>query len=359
VNGKTRVGVIGAGQLALMLAEAARTLDLELWVQTESLGDPAVGVADQVVPGIPDLVAHCDVVTFENEFVDLDVLGSLDRGTFYPRLSSLAPLLDKYTQRCFLRDLGIPVPAFSLTPPTWPLPWVWKQRRHSYDGLGTRLVHEPETWDLDQGMMEAYVPFERELAMMVARGHTGEIAFYPVVETVQINHVCDHVIAPALLSTDLEAQVHQISRRILEALDFIGMMGIELFLTPDEQILVNELAPRTHNSGHYTLDACATSQFAQHLRAITGLPLGSPDLTIPVALMVNLLGWETALSDYAPQRQHMASLPQTFVRWYGKRESRPGRKLGHVTTLLGHRQGIPAALHQIKSLWRSKEDSER
>ena len=351
---KVRIGVIGAGQLALMLAHAAHDLKLELWVQTERRGDPAVGIADEVVPGIPDLVAQCDVVTFENEFVDLDFLGSLDRGTFLPRLASLTPLLDKYTQRCFLQDLGIPVPKFFLDPPSLPLPWVWKQRRHGYDGLGTRLLKQPETWDPQQGMVEEYIPFERELAIMVARSLSGEIAYYPVVETVQVSQVCDHVIAPALLPPGLESQIQQISRTILEALDYVGILGIELFLTPTQQVIVNELAPRTHNSGHYTLDACPTSQFEQHLRAITGLPLGSPALNHPVALMVNLLGWETAQSDYRTQLHPLASLPHTYVHWYGKSESRPGRKMGHVTRLLAHREGIPQALAEIRSRWQPR-----
>ena len=351
---KVRIGVIGAGQLALMLAHAAHDLKLELWVQTERLGDPAVGVADQVVSGIPDLVAQCDVVTFENEFVDLDFLGSLDRGTFFPRLASLTPLLDKYTQRCFLQDLGIPVPKFFLDPPSLPLPWVWKQRRQGYDGRGTRILKQPETWDPQQGMVEEYIPFERELAIMVARSLSGEIAYYPVVETVQVSQVCDHVIAPALLPPGLESQIQQISRTILEALDYVGILGIELFLTPTQQVIVNELAPRTHNSGHYTLDACVTSQFEQHLRAITGLPLGSPALNHPVALMVNLLGWETAQSDYRTQLHPLASLPHTFVHWYGKSESRPGRKMGHVTRLLAHREGIPQALAEIRSRWQPR-----
>lgn len=346
-----RIGVIGAGQLAQMLVPAAHRLNLELWVQTANPQDPAAQVADHVVSGIPELVTACDLVTFENEFVDLTYLQSLDPSKFYPRLGSLAPLLDKYHQRCFLQELGIPVPDFSLELPPWPLPWVWKRRRHGYDGQGTRILTRPETWDWEQGMVERYIPFERELATLVARSLTGEVVHYPVVETVQINQVCDHVIAPALIPTNLQEQIQQISYTLIEALEWVGILAIELFLTQEQQLLVNELAPRTHNSGHYSLDACLTSQFEQHLRAITGLPLGSADLTCGAALMVNLLGWETSTSSYEQERQALGSLPRTFVHWYGKGESRPGRKLGHVTCLLEDRAEVAPTLARVRQLW--------
>ncbi|GAB4212785.1 MAG: 5-(carboxyamino)imidazole ribonucleotide synthase [Synechococcales cyanobacterium] len=352
-----RIGVIGAGQLAQMLAEAAQPLGLEVWVQTVHPDDPAVPVAAGVVSSVAELAACCDRITFENEFVDLDALASISGTTFYPTLSSLRPLLDKYDQRCFLRDLGIPVPNFTLgSLPPWDYPWVWKQRRLGYDGQGTVIIRSPADWQsvasqAATGMAEVFIPFERELAIMVARSAAGEIAHYPVVETVQRHQVCHHVIAPAALDEAMIQRVQSLATKIVNALEWVGMMGIELFLTPDQEILVNELAPRTHNSGHYTIDACQTSQFEQHLRAVAGLPLGSSALTAPVAVMLNLLGFEYAHSDYAAQRHALTQRPNSTVHWYGKTESRPGRKLGHVTQVLEDRSGIPTALAALEQLW--------
>ncbi|HEY9825681.1 MAG TPA: ATP-grasp domain-containing protein, partial [Stenomitos sp.] len=208
--------------------------------------------------------------------------------------------------------------------------------------------------DLDHRfMVEAFVPFERELAIMAARGVSGEIALYPVVETYQKQQVCRWAIAPVVLPEPVQSQIQTIATRLLEALDVVGILGVELFLTPEGEVFVNEIAPRTHNSGHLTIDACQTSQFEQHLRAVCGLPLGDPALHSAGAVMVNLLGFETAVSDYAVQRERLAAIPQATVHWYGKTAAKPGRKLGHVTVLLDspEREKAIAIAEQIESLW--------
>jgi 5-(carboxyamino)imidazole ribonucleotide synthase len=384
-----QVGVIGGGQLAWMLLEAAQPLGLEPIVQTPYLSDPALS---NRLPGQPapvkavlasindakataQLAQQCQVITFENEFVDLDALGPLEaKGVcFRPGLSVLAALLDKYEQHCFLQSLGIGVPAFAaITPQTdlaalgFSFPVVIKSRRHGYDGQGTFIVRDlealtqfwasfaPVSVDIDRRfMVEAFVPFERELAIMAARSATGEIALYPVVETYQANQVCHWAIAPTPLSPTAQTQIQTIATTLLVSLDAIGIFGIELFLTQDGQVFVNEIAPRTHNSGHLTIDACKTSQFEQHLRAICGLPLGDPALHAAGVVMVNLLGFETAVSDYLVQRQRLAAVPQATVHWYGKTEAKPGRKLGHVTVLLdtGDRENAIAMAQHIESLW--------
>jgi 5-(carboxyamino)imidazole ribonucleotide synthase len=206
-----------------------------------------------------------------------------------------------------------------------------------YDQVRQRYGAEALLW-------EAFVPFEKELAIMAARSAAGDIVLYPVVETQQQHQVCRWVIAPADLPPDLHDRIESVARTLLERLDVVGILGIELFYSAATaenpgQILVNEIAPRTHNSGHYTLDACVTSQFEQQLRAVSGGDLGSPALTCAGALMVNLLGFEAARSDYATQRQRLAALTTAdcavAVHWYGKPESRPGRKLGHVTACFG------------------------
>jgi 5-(carboxyamino)imidazole ribonucleotide synthase len=348
-----RVGVIGGGQLAWMMADAAKTLGLELVIQTPSAQDPAVSIAHETIfapvndaTATAKLAQQADVITFENEFVNLEALEKLEQQgvCFRPHLASLKPLLDKYDQRCCLRDHHLPVPNFwtlEKLPQPVSFPIVLKTRRLGYDGQGTFIIRDQATWDTTLEklgsrplLIEEFIPFERELAVMAARSTTGEIVVYPVVETQQENQVCRRVIAPAEVSDAVAQKVDGIARSLLEHSQAVGIFGIELFLTKDDRVLVNEIAPRTHNSGHYTLDACETSQFEQQLRAVCGLPLGSPKLKCDGAVMVNLLGYEHAQHDYLDKRQAITALPNVFVHWYGKSESRPGRKLGHVTVLL-------------------------
>ncbi len=372
------VGVIGSGQLAQMLALAARQLGIPLIVQAAAPTDPAVAVADGVVWGsvtdtqaTAQLLQRCPVVTFENEFIPLPELQKLDpEGShFRPRLHTLEPLLDKLHQRQFLAELGVPVPAFwpaeTADLPSLSFPLVLKRRRQGYDGQGTRILPDPAT--LQQALaeyagipllVEEWIPFERELAVMVARGLTGEIQIYPVVETVQVNQVCRHVLVPAPVPPTIEAGIRDLAVKVMEKLDAVGVFGIELFWVPPPHpkagIWVNEISPRVHNSGHYTLEACHTSQFEQHLRAILGLPLGDPSLKCGGAVMVNLLGYEHSNRDYAEQRQRLAAIPQATVHWYYKTPARPGRKLGHVTVCLPTApspQQAAALVRTLESLW--------
>ncbi|MFN6565382.1 MAG: 5-(carboxyamino)imidazole ribonucleotide synthase [Nostoc sp. ChiSLP01] len=382
-----RVGVIGGGQLAWMMADAARKLGVELVVQTPSEDDPAVSIAQEIVFAPVDdadatqiLAKKCDVITFENEFVNLDALSVLAKQgvCFRPRLEALIPLLDKYHQRSYLRDLGLPVPQFFAVEETENLkskieylgfPVVLKSRRHGYDGQGTfiikdfaaleeKLSYETITKTANQALflLEEFVPFERELAVIAARSLNGEIVTYPVVETQQEQQVCRRVIAPAEISPNQIAEIEAIAHTLLNSLQFVGVFGIELFVTADGKVLVNEIAPRTHNSGHFSLDACETSQFEQQLRAVCGLPLGNPGLRCAGAVMVNLLGYENSNSDYQSQRQQIADIPQAHVHWYGKTQSRPGRKLGHVTVLLDNqsRKQAIAVAQTIESIWYAK-----
>jgi 5-(carboxyamino)imidazole ribonucleotide synthase len=393
----TRVGVIGGGQLAWMMAGAAEALGIELVVQTPHATDPAVGIASEtILAPIDDAVAtaelapRCDVITFENEFINLDALNPLEQQgvCFRPRLAALAPLLDKYDQRCYLEEIGIPQPRLitlegkigkeegvvlssfgqpmNLSELEFPL--VLKARRHGYDGQGTFILKDSaslqDIWKklrYAPVLLEEFIPFERELAVIAARSVAGEVVVYPVVETQQEEQVCRRVIVPADLSPAVVAEVEAIAKTLLTSLDVVGVFGIELFLTTSGKVLVNEVSPRTHNSGHFTLDACETSQFEQQLRAVTGLPLGSPAMRCEGAVMVNLLGYEYSQDNYLDKRHKLASIPRTFVHWYGKTESRPGRKLGHVTVLFDASQGseTPVDVHhrgmalaqQIESIW--------
>jgi len=372
-----RVGVVGGGQLAWMMGDAALKLGIDLVVQTPSASDPAVSVAAAAVLAAVDdveataeLADSCDVITFENEFVDLDALGKLaQQGVlFQPSLPSLAPLLDKYVQRCYLQDLGLPTPRFwawdcgaDLPSGQIDFPFVIKARRHGYDGQGTFIVKNEADFKFvctkfkgRSLLLEEFVPFDRELAAIAARSASGFIAVYPIVETQQENQVCRLVIAPADISLDVKAEAESIARTLLNSLQAVGVFGIELFLTADNKLLVNEIAPRTHNSGHFTIDACKTSQFEQHLRAVCQLPLGNCELNSAGAVMVNLLGYESAESDYLGKRKQLAQISGAFVHWYGKKESRPGRKLGHVTVVLD-RESTQNGRTQAESIARTVE----
>ena len=371
-----RIGVIGGGQLAWMMASAARELGIELVVQTPHAGDVAVSLATETVLADVDdvtatalLATKCDVITFENEFVDLDGLGKLaiaEDVCFLPPLTALAPLLDKYTQRCYLRDLGLPVPKFARLehpelPPGFEFPVVVKARRNGYDGQGTFILKDPSAlaalyhrYPDTPFLIEEFVKFDRELAVIAARGVDGEVITYPILETQQEDRVCRRVFTLDDVPTEIVETCNSIASKLLTSLGAVGVFGIELFLTAEGKVSVNEIAPRTHNSGHLTIEACATSQFSQLIRAVAGLPLGSPALTCGGAVMVNLLGYEDTHSDYPHKRQQLAAIPNAHVHWYAK-ESRIGRKLGHVTIVVGTDAEHQNYLSQAQSLARQVE----
>ncbi|MEM6751743.1 MAG: 5-(carboxyamino)imidazole ribonucleotide synthase [Cyanobacteria bacterium P01_C01_bin.38] len=397
---RMRIGVIGGGQLALMMGAAAQKLDVELIVQTPNADDPAVDIAsDTIFAAVDDATAtaklakQCDVITFENEFINIEALSKLatDKVCFRPRIEALSPLLDKYHQRCFLQDLSIPVPKFKLPESLfavssqteqyteandrqeWQLsfPAVLKARRHGYDGQGTfiikdlnslenKLYQDPEKNQRknlieSNFLLEEFIPFHKELAVIAARSPSGQISTFVVVETQQEQQVCRRVIAPADISQKTEKAIKDIACTILNNLQVIGVFAIELFLTNSGEVLVNEIAPRTHNSGHFSIDACFTSQFEQHLRVVSDLPLGNIAMIKPCAIMVNLLGYETLKSNYTDKRSELAKIPGAHIHWYGKSESRPGRKLGHITVLLDklNRDEAMTIATNIESIWYS------
>jgi 5-(carboxyamino)imidazole ribonucleotide synthase len=181
-------------------------------------------------------------------------------------------------------------------------------------------------------MIEAWVPFERELAVMILRGRDDEVRAYPVVETIQQNHICHVVRAPAAVAPEVAARAAALASQAVTALDGVGVFGVELFLLADGSLLLNEIAPRPHNSGHYTIEACVTSQFENHLRAVLGLPLGDTHMITPAAVMVNVLGRRDGAADVDGIRDAL-TVAGAHLHLYGKRESRVGRKMGHVTAL--------------------------
>ncbi len=380
---RQKIGVIGGGQLAWMMAIAAKRIGLELTVQAASPEESAVSIADRVIYGkvadalaTAELATHCQVITFENEFVDLIALQELidnagDRKLlFLPRLETLAISVDKLKQRQHFRDRGIPTPEFYSVDTEVELlesaeclgyPLVLKARRHGYDGKGTWVIESEidlrlawESMQQAPAIAEAFIPFERELAIIVARSESGEILTYPVVETLQTNQVCRRTIAPARIDLAITQKVETIAKQIVTTLDAIGVFGIEFFLTAKGDVSVNEIAPRTHNSGHYTIEGCQTSQFEQLLRVVSGRQLGDVTMVAPVVVMVNLLGFENATSEnsvYLNKRAAIACFPNTYIHWYNKKQSSVGRKLGHVTVLAEtHNMAIDISDH-IENIW--------
>lgn len=405
-----RIGVVGGGQLAWMLAAAARKLGIELHVQTPELSDPAARLATSVVRApLADLEAtrrlaeKATAISFENEWLDLETLAPLEQEgvVFIPRLQSLEDLVCKRRQRLLLerlhlpsprwfaleeilippapaeleepasagaepRDAGVeePTPVLPLQPPPgFHFPLMAKAVRGGYDGRGTRVIHSQaelealiEAVDPSLWMLEEFVAFERELALVACRDHLGAVQCYPLVETHQHDQVCDWVLAPAAASQAVEARARNVAASLLAALDYEGVLAIEFFYGPSG-LLINELAPRTHNSGHYTIEACATSQFAQQVRIVSGEPLGDISLQLAGALMVNLLGFETSTAAYARQRQALEALESSHLHWYGKRLARPGRKLGHITLELKASGAVERAreaalrLAEVREIW--------
>jgi len=345
------IGVLGGGQLGRMLALAAARLGFDVTILDPEPDCPASRVAARTlmapyddVEALKTLAATCDVVTFEFENVpaavveQLQTLGALAA----PGKRPLAVAQDRVSEKTFFRDQGIATADFaaiaSAADIAAALPGLGarallKTRREGYDGKGQTWVEgigDAEAAFARIGakpaILEARVPFVRELSVIAARSRNGEIACYPLGENHHQNGVLRTTIAPARASEATKAAAVDIATRTLEALDYVGVIGVELFELEDGQLRVNEFAPRVHNSGHWTLDGCEVDQFEQHVRAVAGWPLGKTDALAQVE-MTNLLGFE------ADDWQALAADPNARLWLYGKREAREGRKMGHVNRL--------------------------
>lgn len=355
-----QLGIVGGGQLARMTAMAASQLGCDVVVLERHSCSPAAALASHSLVGdwnrvesLLQLAAQVDVVTLENEFVNADHLRTLEeRGhTVLPTARTIGLVQDKFIQKQTLQTSGLPVPRMRVAAVPndlagaimeLGLPLLLKARRNAYDGRGNATIRsaadvEP-AWQRLGGhagnplFVEEFCDFASELAVIITRGRNGEIATYPVVETVQRNHVCHLVRAPAPVTPEIAARAADVARRAVEAVGAVGSFGVEMFLMPNGEIVVNELAPRVHNSGHYTIEACACSQFENHVRAVLGLPLGSTHMLAPAAVMVNLLGTVRAPGRPGGLDRALA-IPGARVHLYGKAMSGAGRKMGHVTAL--------------------------
>ena len=354
----TTVGVIGGGQLARMMIPAAVNLGIDIRVLAEADG-MAAGLAASTVGDYRDrevvlaFAETVDVITFDHEHVPQEILRAMvERGVrVHPGPDALLYAQDKLLMRQRLSDLGLPVPDWARVENAAQLAEflgthggraVVKTPRGGYDGKGVRLVrgeHEVDDWfaslasDPNGGalLVEELVEFTRELAQVVARRPSGEVVAWPVVETVQRDGVCAEVIAPAPGSAGRIADVAaDIAFAVAEGIGVTGVLAVELFETTDERVLINELAMRPHNSGHWSIDGSTTSQFEQHLRAVLDLPLGGTGARDDWSVMVNILGGPSSGSLIDRYAGALAEHPTVKVHNYGK-DPRPGRKIGHVT----------------------------
>jgi 5-(carboxyamino)imidazole ribonucleotide synthase len=347
-----------------MTLQAASRLGIDVVIAERFADSPAARMTARslVFPNgwddparLDELASMTTVVTLESEFVDWRVLEALHlRGVeVRPSPACIGVVQDKLLQKQALARAELPVPAFcqvadpdSLARVAEELGWpvMLKARRDGYDGRGNLVVRTPAEadsacrrlgWPDRTLYAEALIDFERELATLVVRGQDGQLRNYPVVETVQDAnlHICREVLAPADLPEPVAAEAIAIARGAAEAVDAIGALGVELFLLRDGQVVINELAPRPHNSAHYSIEACWTSQFENHVRAVLDLPLGDTSLCGQAAAMVNLLGSRTEPIDQDSVNLALAEEPHAFVHLYGKTANRVGRKMGHVTAL--------------------------
>ncbi|MBF6599996.1 MAG: 5-(carboxyamino)imidazole ribonucleotide synthase [Dehalococcoidia bacterium] len=347
------VGIVGAGQLARMLYQAAIPLAIPIRLLAASETDSAARVAHDAATGAPDSIealrgfaATCDVVTFETELVEPDQLHALEAAgvVLRPSAATLTVAVDKREQRAAMRRVGAPVPlhqeARTMRAVTefaassgWPV--VLKTTRGGYDGRGVWIVgDEDEARAVVEGLtgrpllVEEYCDIDAEFAVQVARRPGGEMVIYPAVDTVQRDGVFRESLAPSSLDASRTSHAARIATAIASEIDCVGMMAVEFFVAGG-RLLTNELAVRPHNTAHYTIEGCVTSQFENHLRAVCDLPLGSTALTAPAVATVNVIGPDDG-SDPATSLAGMLGVESAHVHLYGK-AARPGRKLGHVT----------------------------
>lgn len=351
---KKRLGVIGGGQLGMMITEAAKNLSeqiSEIIVLDPTENCPAAQAgAKQIVGNFKDelailkLAEQSDIITYEIESGNTDVLSKL-KAEIEPSPSTLSIIQDKLSQKTFLSENELPISQFyEITNldnlrekiNDLGLPVLLKSRRDAYDGRGNFKITSPDEvekayqyFDGKSLMVEKFVNFKMEVSVIAARNTKGDIATYPLVENIHENNILKMTIAPARVSDNVIKDAGKIAKKTMEVLKGAGVFGIEMFIDQDDKILINEIAPRVHNSGHHTLQSCKTSQFEQHLRAILGLELGSTDL-VHKTVMCNILGPDGFEGKYKPVQLEKDGV---YLKMYGKDVSKPQRKLGHFNVV--------------------------
>ncbi len=367
------LGIIGGGQLGMMLTEAAQNMKEEISKvivldPTENCPAAKVG-AEQIIADFKDeesikkLSELSDIITYEIESGNSDVLKKLEANTeINPSPETLRIIQDKFLQKQFLQENGIAVAEFEKVEnreelekmiEKLGLPLLLKTRRDAYDGRGNYKINSKsdidDALDLFAGktlMVEKFVNFQKEVSVIAARNTKGEISTYPVVENLHENNILRMTIAPGRVSEKVRKEAEDVAHKTMEVLHGAGVFGLEMFVTQDERILINEIAPRVHNSGHHTLQSSTISQFELHLRAILGMELGDTSIKSPT-IMYNILGPHTFKGEYNVLHREEENI---FLKMYGKLESKPQRKIGHINIVDKKNVGIEGLLLQVEDL---------
>ena len=378
------LGIIGGGQLALMLTEAAKSRGLAVCVQTKSSNDPAGLKADYVIEADPlktkgnkSLINVCEKIIFENEWIKIDKLSLFDADNiFIPSLTAIEPLVDRLSQKKLINSLNIPCPKWipvkdfkNLSDEemkNWTFPIMAKSNKGGYDGKGNKKIHNKE--DLDsfliehhsyEWLIEEWIDYEHELALVGSRDKEGKIRVFPIVETFQSNHVCDWVLSPAATDYDLNSFALNIFSSIVNELNYVGVLGIEFFYGING-LLINEIAPRTHNSAHFSIEACSSSQFDQYICISSGIKPPEIKMNSEGSIMINLLGLNKNFSTPIEKRVKLLSeIKGSNLHWYGKSKETLGRKMAHITFLLNgksHSKRLEESkeiLTKVRDIWPS------
>jgi len=367
------LGIIGGGQLGMMITEAAKKMPehiSKIIVLDPTKNCPAAQVgAEQIVAdfknkdAIVDLANKSDIITYEIESGDSDILKSVEKNTeINPSPETLKIIQDKFLQKSFLLENDIPIPDFIKIEKiedvkkgleNFGFPALLKARRDAYDGRGNFKINSEDeiqkAFDYFQGqdlLLEKYIPFKMEVSVIASRNTKGQIKTYPLVENIHEDNILRETIAPARVTDEITQKAEQIAEKIMMVLKGAGTFGIEMFVTQDNNIVINEIAPRVHNSGHHTLQSSETSQFEQHLRAILGLELGSTKL-LHNTIMYNILGAKGFEGEYQPLDISNENL---FLKMYGKKISKPLRKLGHFNLVGTKGESIDQLLEKLATL---------
>uniref|UniRef100_A0A5B7BW77 phosphoribosylaminoimidazole carboxylase n=1 Tax=Davidia involucrata TaxID=16924 RepID=A0A5B7BW77_DAVIN len=378
---ETVVGVLGGGQLGRMLCQAASQMAIKVIVLDPMENCPASALSHYHMVGsyddsttVEEFAKRCGVLTVEIEHVDVATMEKLEQQGVdcQPKASTIRIIQDKYLQKVHFSRHAIPLPEFmqiddlesaKRAGDLFGYPLMIKSKRLAYDGRGNAVAKSEEELSsavnalggYDRGLyVEKWAPFVKELAVIVARGRDDSILCYPVVETIHRENICHIVKAPANVPWKIRELATDVARKAVSSLEGAGVFAVELFLTEDGQILLNEVAPRPHNSGHHTIESCFTSQFEQHLRAVVGLPLGDPSMKTPAALMYNILGEDEGEPGFLLAHQLIGralGIPGATIHWYDKPEMRKQRKMGHIT-IVGPSMGIVES--QLNSMLREE-----
>ena len=383
------IGIIGGGQLGKMIALQAKRMALKICILDPSSCCPASSVSDELIvadftdeEAIRELATKSDVITYEIELANskaLIDLASKNHNLVNPSPETLRIIQDKFKQKSFLKENQLRVPTFELVNSKEELfdlcqdygfPVILKARENSYDGRGnysirskgeiakafSRFAGRVEERQL---MVEKFVKFRQEISIMVARNRSGQITSFPVAENIHKDHILTLTIVPARVSDRVAKNAKKMAEKALSALKGAGIFGVEMFVTHDDEVMINEIAPRPHNSGHYSIEACSVSQFEQHIRAILDLPLLEPTLLCPAAAMVNILGPRSYNGPYVIRGvTKLLSIPGLTLHIYGKKISEPKRKLGHITLLGKSMHETLAGINTAKRIIKVRPDKQ-